>query len=761
MFTFCIGDGIKTKRSLSTTGWYFFITVQEEDGASLSSSSIKIPTLSRGEKLVQLAQKPVACEGTFVVNVDGSLSKVDSKNEQLVSAVDSNYLEDKENCLNDTNFDCNLLSKDIILISSAPTHDTSVGESDDFIFNNAASISTNSDKILQNISGLLEDFENEYEEQFIIEGQPGKPRVRKKHHQVKPEDWKMNKSKTARKLGQKYYGKKKLEDGKWKYDIKKKERAMKPRCLCKSKEKGLLQCSLITENDRKKIFEEFWSLDWQAKKIYVQFLAKKTKPKRARNRIECDKSRRKCSGIYFLKKGNTTVRVCKTLFLNTLAIGSWTAQNWQSEPDGGSETDDPDDELSKSNEDLTGSGPKKLRKSKEILNLEDFFQKLPKVESHYCRISTKKLYIEPNWTSKRELYMFYKNDWCEKKHNIDPVSICTFTNKFEENNLGLFRPKKDLCDKCESFKTGNLETEDYEAHIMRKEESRMEKNNDKDNKKYLTFTMDLQALLMCPKSTVSSLYYKMKLSVHNMTFFNLDTKDGYCFLWNETEGCLSSNEFGSIISNFVLSLLPLPTDKEKIILYSDGCAYQNRSTNICNALLHIAVTKKVIIEQKYLEVGHTQMEADSIHSTIERRLRFRSIQVPADYIAVIKEARISQPYLVQYIEHGFFKSFDDHLFYKSVRPGKGVGAPCVTDVRAFLYHPEGIIKFKFNFSDEWSELPQRKITTMLPTDFHELPNLHKTRITIKKRKYNDLQELKTILPADYHSFYDDIPFIDR
>lgn len=92
--------------------------------------------------------------------------------------------------------------------------------------------------------------------------------------------------------------------------------------------------------------------------------------------------------------------------------------------------------------------------------------------------------------------------------------------------------------------------------------------------------MDLQALLMSPKSNVSALYYKMKLSVHSFTFFNLETKDGYSFLWNETVGLLSSNEFASIISRFLLSLLPLPEGKEKIILYSDGCAYQKRSTNI-------------------------------------------------------------------------------------------------------------------------------------------------------------------------------------
>ncbi|KAG8251931.1 hypothetical protein J6590_069594 [Homalodisca vitripennis] len=46
-------------------------------------------------------------------------------------------------------------------------------------------------------------------------------------------------------------------------------------------------------------------------------------------------------------------------------------------------------------------------------------------------------------------------------------------------------------------------------------------------------------------------------------------------------------------------------------------------------------------------------------------------------------------------------------------------------------------------------------------DFEKLPSLHKTRLKIKKRKYNDLQDLKAIVPSDYHRFYDDLPFIDK
>lgn len=56
------------------------------------------------------------------------------------------------------------------------------------------------------------------------------------------------------------------------------------------------------------------------------------------------------------------------------------------------------------------------------------------------------------------------------------------------------------------------------------------------------------------------------------------------------------------------------------------------------------------IEQKYLEVGHTQMKADSMHATIEKKLRYKNIHVPADNEVVCSQARKKpRPYDVSYL----------------------------------------------------------------------------------------------------------------
>lgn len=98
----------------------------------------------------------------------------------------------------------------------------------------------------------------------------------------------------------------------------------------------------------------------------------------------------------------------------------------------------------------------------------------------------------------------------------------------------------------------------------------------------------------------------------------------------------------------------------KIILWSDGCCYQNRNVKLSNALLDIAKKCSITIEHKYLEVGHTQMEVDSAHSLIERKLsRRKEIYLPSDYLRNIREARkIPCPYEVIKLTHKDFYKFE-------------------------------------------------------------------------------------------------------
>lgn len=615
---------------------------------------------------------------------------------------------------------------------------------------NEKELESDSDK--ENKTGFVEDDyveeEGGEEEKEADVGNLVKTRRKRRHANCI--DWKKNSNAKKREKGQDYLGKKK--DGeKWKYNVKKTKKVMKERCTCRYGTKHpKLNCHLLTEADRQKIFDAFWSLQWSEKKLFVEMSTERGFTERPRNRNVDDSSRRTYSYKYFLKKDEQNVRVCKKMFSNTLGMTQWTINHWLKTES----KDTVEDGGSKAYIDAENNDKNLVRKNFKKEHLIEFFNTLAKVESHYCRSSSSKLYLEPIWISKSEVYQFYKNNWCPR-FNEDPLSIATFSYVFEDMNLSLFKPKKDECDVCIAYKTKNLGDEEYRDHIMKKDEARLEKDNDKkgDNEVY---TMDLQSVLLCPRSNVSSLYYKTKLIVHNFTIYNLKTQDGYCFLWHEGEGGLSANIFASIICTFLAGECE-KSDKKVFILYSDGCTCQNRNATLSNALLNLSMEKDIIIIQKYLEKGHTQMECDSMHSTIERKLRHRKINVPADYAEICRTARKNpRPYNVLYLNHTFFKSFNHLMFVTSIRPGSKVGEETVTDIRALCYNPVGCIDFKIRHGNEWQQLPKRINKKINPFPLTNLPQLYAKPLTIKKDKYQHLMDLKKSLLPDYHQFYDSL-----
>jgi len=192
-----------------------------------------------------------------------------------------------------------------------------------------------------------------------------------------------------------------------------------------------------------------------------------------------------------------------------------------------------------------------------------------------------------------------------------------------------------------------------------------------------------------------------------------------------------------------------------IVLYSDGCTYQNRNSVLSNALCHICQKFSVEVTQKYLERGHTQMEVDSVHSVIEKKLKHRNIYVPQNYIDAITTACSVHPYQVQYLEYSFFRKYSDLSYYSTIRPGTKVGDPVVTDIRAIHYSPRGEITIKLMFEEEFMELPRRARGAGVVGE--EPPQLHSGPLPIKRSKFQHLMELKAVIPSDFHAFFDSLP----
>ena len=162
----------------------------------------------------------------------------------------------------------------------------------------------------------------------------------------------------------------------------------------------------------------------------------------------------------------------------------------------------------------------------------------------------------------------------------------------------------------------------------------------------------------------------------------------------------------------------------------------------------------VTISQLILERGHTMMEVDSVHAMIERNL-IEPLYAPSDFYTAMKTARRENPYKLTICDHSFFRNFENRSSnFKPIRPGTFSGDSTVQDIRSLLYSPNGDVFYKLRHIEEWKLLPRRRSDSICPLMSSQ--KLYKCSLGITEAKWNDLQSMKTIMPRDYHPFYDSL-----
>ncbi|KAL7634618.1 UNVERIFIED_CONTAM: hypothetical protein RMT77_014995 [Armadillidium vulgare] len=120
------------------------------------------------------------------------------------------------------------------------------------------------------------------------------------------------------------------------------------------------------------------------------------------------------------------------MFLSTLSIGEKALRLWMLHGEG----------LPTSVEE--GMSGKQI--SAAVKNVEAFLKSLPKVESHFCRSTSSKFYLEPTWYSFRDIHRYYTEKCQNEKKESAPWK--TFLNVVKKMNLDIYTPKKDQCNKC-------------------------------------------------------------------------------------------------------------------------------------------------------------------------------------------------------------------------------------------------------------------------------------------------------------------------
>ena len=447
----------------------------------------------------------------------------------------------------------------------------------------------------------------------------------KRKRKAHPSSWKQNVNKKRRAMGLQYMGLKCNSDtGKWDMVVKEKRKMGPPCSKISCARSKAFNCNKFSEDDRTTIFNQFWSsANKELQNLFIRSLVD-VKPKVRSTALVPENSSRKNSRVYKLKKDGATERVCKTTFLNTLgisqrkvevvfednpgivgtAIGDVTPKPRNPRPSRGFKWDEDDQKV-----------------------LVDFFNDIPKAPSHYCRKDSSKVYLTKIVTTMAKLFQIYQSRCAAlgRKH----FSYWKFSEYFNEKGFSLFKRKKDECNTCVAYEEKNVSEEEFIEHQKRKNQGFVLKQADKDHADGVTtlvVTADTEGLLQAPLNFSNMMYFHSKLNIHNLTFYELKSKDVLNYVWSEVHEQTEANNFVSCYVDYLKALVRSNPQCSNIILWSDGCTCQNKCNILASAILSFVVESGVTVHQKYLEVGHTHFECDSVHSTIENSLKRKESQ---------------------------------------------------------------------------------------------------------------------------------------
>ncbi|KAJ8940580.1 hypothetical protein NQ314_010658 [Rhamnusium bicolor] len=310
-------------------------------------------------------------------------------------------------------------------------------------------------------------------------------------------------------------------------------------------------------------------------------------PERRRQIPQSKKKPRSDSKAYFLiTNSGTKARVRKKFFLKTLCISKEVVEHAFEKKGTGALFIGEDNRGKKE--------PHNKTKPEEIEKVKMHIESFPVMESHYTRKSTRQ-YLDSKLTIAK-MHSLYQ-EICEKEA-CKPVSLITYRRIFCQNyNYSFFKPKKDQCQICMSYKSRGLEKtaeleSKYRDHVARKEDCNTAKIKDKERslkeKNLVCCTFDLQRVLQIPTSDVSPMYSR-KICTYNLTVYELaPPNNAFCYSWTELNGKRGSLEIGTCLYKYINQL---PNTVSELVLFSDTCSGQNRNQNVSAMLLYMVQKK--------------------------------------------------------------------------------------------------------------------------------------------------------------------------
>jgi hypothetical protein len=257
-----------------------------------------------------------------------------------------------------------------------------------------------------------------------------------------------------------------------------------------------------------------------------------------------------------------------------------------------------------------------------------------------------------------------------------------------------------------------------------------------------------------------------------LTVYSLGDKTVVCHVWDETNCKRGACEIATCLLKNTLSVCRSGNVKE-VIYFSDSCGGQNRNQFVTASLLFTLsqVPNLRLISHKFLVSGHSQMECDSVHSTIEGAKKITPVYVPSQWCTLISLARKSQPYIAVPMKYNHVIDFKD--FVKKHCPnlkisveGQRVNWLQVKWIQVRKEKPKSVfVNYSFN-AENFMEIEVQNTKCRQKGRMHQWPKneqdmklCYETKHPVSVQKKNDLVTLcaKEIIPEEFHNYYALLP----
>lgn len=529
----------------------------------------------------------------------------------------------------------------------------------------------------------------------------------------------------------------------------------------------------ITFKERQTLFTSFYKLSSSAQNQFIaNSIEEEEKHVQRLRRDDGKESRRNFTRHYFLTRTDgKKIEVCQVMFLNTFDVTLKKARVVvEKKRSSGSKICSEDKRGKHENHPKVPEDDKLL--IKEHINL------FPAYQSHYSRSHTQKKYLSPDLSIAKmhRLYM----DYC-KERTVKPRNESLYRKIFvEEFNVSFHKPKNDTCAKCDKFamqlKCCENETqriaieEEKTKHLNLSESAYESKRRDKEECRndpgYVVISFDLQKCLPTPYLRSGVSFYKRQLWTFNLTIYQTRGKESsaLCYLWNETIAGRGGQEIGSCIYHYLHHLSDNNKTIHTITMYSDSCGGQNRNIYFSTMLLQTvselqAKGRNLTINHKFLEAGHTHMEADTIHAAIEKTKKRTTaeIELPRDWANLIRLVPRKPPIKVIEMEQDEFLNFKSILNTHYVHRKKNTSNESIQWLQIkWMQYSTGTenILYKHSFEGDFKILDiSRSHKNTRQRILPKLQPLNNEPLPLSTDKLNDLKALLPYISKTNRMYY--------